>query len=88
MPGNALLSRARIGHPRYDESLSQLEGLLGRKKTGIGELEQSHLFEQCTNVLRDLAKQYPLTLVLDDLQWGDNASIDLLFHLGRRLEGS
>ncbi|UCF61219.1 MAG: AAA family ATPase, partial [Anaerolineaceae bacterium] len=87
VPGKALLSRARVAHPGYNESLSQLEGVLGRKKTGISELEQSHLFEQCTNVLRDLAEHNPLTLVLDDFQWADNASIDLMFHLGRRLEG-
>jgi adenylate cyclase len=28
-----------------------------------------------------------LLLVLDDLQWADTASISLLFHLGRRIEG-
>jgi adenylate cyclase len=48
-------------------------------------LEQSHIFEQYTNVLITLAAQKPLILVLDDLQWADSASIALLFRLGRRI---
>lgn len=48
-------------------------------------LEQSHIFEQFTNVLRALADRHPLVLILDDLHWIDAASAELLFHLGRRL---
>jgi adenylate cyclase len=51
-------------------------------------LEQSHIFEQYTNVLISLAEQKPLILVLDDLQWADSASIALLFRLGRRIGDS
>jgi len=36
-------------------------------------------------VLTALAAQQPLLLVLDDLQWADAASINLLFRLGRRI---
>ena len=35
-----------------------------------------------------LAKHKPILLILDDLQWADSGSINLLFHLGRRIEGS
>jgi len=35
-----------------------------------------------------LAAQQPLLLVLDDLQWADAASINLLFRLGRRIRDS
>ncbi|HXV42913.1 MAG TPA: AAA family ATPase, partial [Anaerolineae bacterium] len=51
-------------------------------------LEQRQLFEQVTLVLRALAAEQPLLLLLDDLQWADSASLNLLFHLGRRLPGS
>ena len=50
--------------------------------------EQSHLFQQVTSLLQNLAETHPLLLILDDLQWADTASISLLFHLGRRLEGA
>jgi predicted ATPase len=39
-------------------------------------------------MLQTLAKHKPILLILDDLQWADTGSINLLFHLGRRIEGS
>ena len=40
------------------------------------------MFEQVTRVLQELAKQQPLLLMMDDLQWIDATSNQLLFHLG------
>lgn len=57
-------------------------------KIGTAGPEQSHIFEQFTNVVRALAAQRPLILVVDDLQWADLASLNLLFHLGRRIADS
>jgi tetratricopeptide (TPR) repeat protein len=69
--------------------LEKLERLTKRKREGVapGEsgIHQSHIFEQYTNVLKALAEKQPLMLVLDDLQWADGSSIDLLFRLGRRI---
>lgn len=45
------------------------------------------LFEQITRVLKALSEHHPLLLTLDDLQWADSGSVNLLFHLGRRLTG-
>ena len=50
--------------------------------------EQTRIFEQYTAVLRALAQERPLALVLDDLQWIDESSASLLFHLARRIGGS
>ena len=69
--------------------LEKLEQLTQRQREGEAPadsgIEQSHIFEQYTNVLKALAVKQPLMLVLDDLQWADGASIDLLFRLGRRI---
>ena len=51
-------------------------------------LEQSQVLEELTQVFRTVARKNPLLLILDDLQWADDASLNLLFHLGRRLSGS
>ncbi len=51
-------------------------------------LDQEKIFEQYTNVLKGLAKERTLILVLDDLQWADSGSITLLFHLTRQLKDS
>jgi ABC-type oligopeptide transport system substrate-binding subunit len=66
----------------------QLQDLAKRERPVPGDLEQPQLFEQYTQVLRTLAAQRPLLLILDDLQWADTASINLLFHLGRRVGDS
>jgi len=43
--------------------------------------------EQFTQVLTALSKDHPILLILDDLQWIDDGSASLLFHLGRQLVG-
>jgi ABC-type oligopeptide transport system substrate-binding subunit/DNA-binding SARP family transcriptional activator len=83
--GPALLSRAAGRAPDRPPWLGRLENLVEAGKAQPGELAQSQLFESYTEVLRALAAQHPLLLLLDDLQWADNASISLLFHLGREL---
>jgi DNA-binding SARP family transcriptional activator/predicted ATPase len=90
LPGPALLARARACAAGSVDWLARLEELVGRLASipGNPSLQQSDLFEQYTRVLRMLAQQRPLLLVLDDLQWADASSAGLLFHLGRRIEGS
>jgi adenylate cyclase len=87
--GRALISRATLAAPEGPGWLSQLQGLVARKEAGQAQagLKQRDLFEQYSRLLRAMARQHPLLLVVDDLQWADAGSINLLFHLGRRLEG-
>jgi DNA-binding SARP family transcriptional activator/predicted ATPase len=90
VPGTALVDRAVACTPGGANWLTRLDELVERKRTGPGmpSPQQSDLFEQYTRVLQALARQAPLVLVLDDLQWADAGSISLLFHLGRQLAGS
>jgi predicted ATPase len=50
-------------------------------------LQQADLFEQLARVLQVIARQRPLVIVVDDLQWADSGSASLLFHVSRRLPG-
>ncbi|MGD8397565.1 MAG: AAA family ATPase, partial [Anaerolineae bacterium] len=90
VPGTALLKRAAAFAPLGADWLAELESVVTRQEAGPHNpgLQQSALFEQYTQVLRALACQRPLLLALDDLQWADGGSVNLLFHLGRRIAGS
>jgi len=51
-------------------------------------LDQEKIFEEYASVLKALSKDRTLILVLDDLQWADSGSLNLLFHLARQLADS
>jgi DNA-binding SARP family transcriptional activator len=88
-PDPAWLDRARAGAPRSAAWLARLEALVrppdGPTAAGFG---QAALCEQVARVLRAVAQRYPLLLLLDDLQFADAPSLDMLFHLGRHLRDS
>lgn len=87
VPGSALLSRLSSALPATDGLLAQLQQQLSTGRAAPDELQQPQLFEQVAVFLRSLSEQQPILLFLDDLQWADQASLSLLFHLGRRLAG-
>ena len=90
LPETALLARVECALPGPEKPLlERLRALTGRREersTSV-QLQQSDLLAQYTRVLRHLARQHPLLLVIDDMQWIDLGSINLLFHLSRCLAG-
>lgn len=90
VPAQALLSRSEMYASGRANWVVSLKNLVERKAAlpADSQLQQSSLFEQVTRVLQILAREKPLLLVLDDLQWMDAGSASLLFHLGRRIQGS
>lgn len=87
--GNAIAARVAqaldAGAPVAAQA-TRLQGLLARR-AAPAPLHQLDLFTQYTRVLHTLAERHPLLLIIEDLQWADEASLSLLFHLGRRLAG-
>jgi ABC-type oligopeptide transport system substrate-binding subunit len=86
--GRSLLTRAREMAGPGAEWLPLLTRQVERTETNPGDLSQAQLHEGFANVLRWLANERPVLILLDDLQWVDGASAELLFHLGRGLSGS
>jgi predicted ATPase len=88
-PGASLVSRASAFSSGWTDWLAQLKKLVERKSAFPADptLQQSHLFEQYTRVLQSLSRDKPLVLVLEDLQWVDAGSANLLFHIGRQIKG-
>ena len=52
------------------------------------EVSKTQLFETFTQLTMRLAKRAPLVLFLDDLQWTDSATLDLLHYAIRRWQDS
>jgi predicted ATPase len=90
VPGVALVKRAAAFTLDRSDWLPRLREIVKRRAALPPDpnLQQSALFEQYTQVVRTLAQQRPLLLILDDLQWADGGSTSLLFHLGKRIAGS
>jgi predicted ATPase/pimeloyl-ACP methyl ester carboxylesterase/DNA-binding SARP family transcriptional activator/tRNA A-37 threonylcarbamoyl transferase component Bud32 len=84
-----LLDRATAYVPQDAAWLIPLHKLVSSRTDapdGV-HMHQSNLFEQYARVLQVLANQAPLLLFLDDLQWADLGSANLLLYLGKRLQG-
>lgn len=63
----------------------RLDRLVRRAEAHETDFSQDRLYQQCTNVLRVVSERHPILILLDDLQWADGATLNLLFHLGRSL---
>lgn len=84
--GRSLAGRVAAHTPAGTDWQEPLPALLaGQTPLSRPALDQEHIFEEVTGVLKALAARNPLLLTLDDLHWADASSISLLFHLGRQI---
>lgn len=85
VPGQVLLKRASsaaaAGAGTDSVWLASLETLLNSPERR--QIQQKHIFAQMAAMLKAVAVQQPLLLILEDLHWADTASISLLFHLSQ-----
>lgn len=82
VPGTALL--ARVATTSISTSLKKR----AESRTGNQEVKREEVREQYSAVLRNFAKDTTIILILDDLQWADDASLDLFIHLTKALNQS
>lgn len=87
IPVGALISRGVLHIAQEAGVLSKLD-VLKEKEAAPGGVEKEKLMEQYTEMLRSLSSQYPLLLILDDLQWADSSSLSLLLHFLKKLENA
>ena len=58
-------------------------------KTGLSlQEERDRLFELLYRIVLDISEKSPLLLVLDDLQWADDSSLQLLHYLARNIRNT
>jgi adenylate cyclase len=90
IPSGVLIARAEAHAPGGADWLGALRRVAERRSAGSAgpPPAQANLFEQYCRVIRAVAGQHPLLLVLDDLQWADSGSVGLLFQLARQLGSS
>jgi predicted ATPase/DNA-binding SARP family transcriptional activator len=87
IPSEPLFERASTNPPDREDWQLRLKQIQARGGTSllIPSPQQSELFELFTRFLQSLSSEVPLVVVLDDLQWADAGSINLLFHIGRQI---
>lgn len=88
LPATQVLRRLAAYLPAQVDWLEQFQTLAQPEEIRSPNLDQNQVLEQATRFLRAVSARHPFLLLLDDLQWIDDASLNLLFHLGRRLAGS
>lgn len=87
-PADVTAMRERLGTAA--EELAQLFPQFGRPAPSSGESPQGkmRLFESILMLLRDAASRRALLVILEDLQWADPATRELLDYATRRLRST
>jgi class 3 adenylate cyclase/tetratricopeptide (TPR) repeat protein len=86
VPSNGVRERAATF---ADRDAPWFRELVARESAEVGaRVEQQPILAQYSAALSAIARERPLVLILEDLQWVDSASSGLLFHLSREASHS
>lgn len=85
---SSLMKNSHIRSPEREDWLASIEAHVSRSasRQAWPEFRPEDLHQQYVSWLLSISQHKPLLLILDDLQWADIGSIDLLFHLGREIQ--
>lgn len=86
VPGRPLQARAATFAPPAAAWFKRLTDIVSTSQPA--PVEQKRIFTEYTALLTAVAAQRPLLLIIEDLQWVDPSSSDLLFHLSRQISDS
>ena len=87
VPGYVLLNE-QIFHDFLDQQwYLDLRALVLKRQRTTDKIQFPALFSQLTKVFEKIAQRTPLILAIDDLQWADTGTLNLLMHLGKNLAG-
>ena len=76
------------GQATGEDNQSWLEKLeAGAASQNQDDLSQEIIFAQYSTVLQALSKKRPIVIWLDNLQWADSSSMNLLLHIGDAVVG-
>ena len=85
--GNILLDRAAQVLQNDPAWLCDLQKILDQN-SDMRPAPLQDIFQQYCRVVAGISHRVPLLLFIDDLQWADQASLGLFFHLSRQLAGA
>lgn len=87
IPGSSVVLEVAKYAAKQAGWLDKLDQCVNESKI-CDKVDRERILEEYTNLLVVLSNHCPLLLVLDDLQWADTASIDMLFHLALKVKNS
>jgi serine/threonine protein kinase/tetratricopeptide (TPR) repeat protein len=86
LPGKLLIERADMyGYSGTGWHVA-LQSVVQEQAGKQSQDGQAQLYEQYSRFLTHISQFRPILLFIDDLQWIDTASVELLFHLSRRIQ--